>query len=278
MSNQDSTENKISSENADLTGSAAIAAALEKKQEIKENQNDKISDVNDISEKKIKKDALYKELSDLRAELDRRTKSENESRAKLKEFEGLDAKAAKALATAQKETERLELEKKGDFERLRQMQEDEYKKEMEAVRQAMSDMEEKVKRAEIINNNLTIGAGFDNSAFISKELVLTPSKARLIYGNNFEIEDGVLVAYDKPSGEKERTKLINALGKPMSFDESIKRLVEADPDRDSLIKSKLYEGAKSNSGDGKVNTEKKSNLKGIELIKSALNSNKPFGK
>jgi hypothetical protein len=60
-----------------------------------------------------------------------------------------------------------------------------------------------------------------------------------------------VVAYDKPAGATDRTVLVDGSGNPLSFDKAIERIVDADPDRDTLRKSKMRAGAGSNNDGGK---------------------------
>lgn len=120
---------------------------------------------------------------------------------------------------------------------------------------------------------LTVGHSFDNSGFIRDEMVLTPRKARVVYGDHFDVEDGRLVGYDKPRGTGERTKLVDGKGEPLGFEEAMRKIVEIDPDRDNLLKSKLKQGA--DSADKKpavveVALSKKPEPKGISKIEAAL--------
>lgn len=49
----------------------------------------------------------------------------------------------------------------------------------------------------------TIGTSFGESQFLREKVLMTPAKARVIYGSHFEIgEDGQVVGYDKPAGAK----------------------------------------------------------------------------
>lgn len=95
------------------------------------------------------------------------------------------------------------------------------------------------------------------------------SKVRALYGTHFEFNDGQIVAYDKPAGAAERTMLVDGKGDPLSFEESIKKIIDADADRDQLIKSKTKPGAGSVTT-GKGAPPKTETKTSIDKISSGL--------
>ncbi|UUZ75518.1 hypothetical protein LP414_27770 [Polaromonas sp. P1(28)-13] len=56
-----------------------------------------------------------------------------------------------------------------------------------------------------------------------------------------------MVGYDKPRGAANRTALIDQHGSNVDFDVSLRKIVEADPDKDHMLKSKVKAGAGSSS-------------------------------
>lgn len=155
----------------------------------------------------------------------------------------LDAENARKAEAAQREKE--DLEKRGEWERLKEMMATEHQTVLTAKEQEIAELREA--NALMVKNieDMTVGSDFSNSKFISEELLLTPSKARVVYGSHFEVKDGKVVGYDKPAGAGERTMLVDGSGNPLSFDAALRKLVDADPDRDSLIRSKAKPGAGS---------------------------------
>jgi hypothetical protein len=150
---------------------------------------------------------------------------------------------------------------------------DEHEKELEKMRSDISERDKKLQKAYEMVDELTIGRSFADSEFVRDELILTPAKARVIYGNHFAIEDGKIVGYDKPAGKSDRTMLVDAKGNSMSFDGALKHLVNVDSERDSLLKSKLGVGASSKTTNEKPKLEP-TEIKGIQRITVALNSKK----
>ena len=97
------------------------------------------------------------------------------------------------------------------------------------------------------------------------------SKARVLYGTHFEFKDGAIVAYDKPAGSAERNILVDAKGDPLSFEAAIKKIVEADPDKDQLLKSKIKPGAGSKTtSKAAAPAEKLEQPTGVSRISAAI--------
>lgn len=155
----------------------------------------------------------------------------------------LDADAARKAEEANRA--KADLEARGEFDRLKEMMVKEHQLTLSTKDQELNELREI--NATLVKNleEMTVGADFGNSKFIADELLLTPSKARVIYGQHFDVKDGKVVGYDKPAGAKDRTVLVGGDGKPLSFDDALRKIVAADPDRDSLIRAKAKPGAGS---------------------------------
>lgn len=168
--------------------------------------------------------------------------------AKLKQFEGIDPEAVRKLLDSQKAAEQLALEQKGDWERLKANMAKEHADEMAALRAQLDEKQANLGKASTTINDLSVGSKFGQSTFIADELTLTPGKARVIYGDHFDIaENGDVVGYDKPRGAANRTAIVDQYGNPVAFDTAMRKIVEADPEKDHLLKSKVKPGAGSDS-------------------------------
>lgn len=250
---------------------AAEKAAAEKAAAEKEAAEKAARDKSNMTDAEAK---LLKEVMEKKEKL-------KQAEDRLRAFDGLDPEEIKKLVSerAQAEKDRLEAEKKaaeaaGDVERLKKAMAEEHKKEIEAVHATAKTAQDALAAALQQIDGLTVGTAFSNSQFIKNDLVLTPAKARKVYGDHFESVDGGVVAYDKPKGAAERTKLVDSSGNSVSFDEAMKRLVEADPDRDAVVKSKLAPGAGSKGRDEKNTTTKTTELRGAARIQAALAARK----
>lgn len=217
--------------------------------------------------------ALVKEVMQKKERLKATEDQLADAQRRLRDFDGIDPAEVRKLLQAQKDAERAAAEAKGDFERVKQMMIEEHKKETGALVERATSLEGELASARAVINDLTIGSAFNQSTFVSTDLVLTPAKARQVYGANFEIEDGNIVAYDKPKGEANRTKLVNSKGDALGFDEAIKKLVDLDPDRDRLLRSNVKAGAQSKTDDVKVKTKAPA-VSGVARIRLSLDSKK----
>lgn len=220
-----------------------------------------------------------KKISDKEAELLKevmKKKDENKTlKDRLAKFDGIDPDDVRKMLEERAENERKTreaeqktAEERGDFERVKTMMAEEHKRELDAEKEKTKKNKDDLTEANRVINELTVGAAFSASSFIGSDLVLTPAKTRQIFGHHFELEDGAVVAYDKPRGKSERTKLVDGQGHALGFEEALRRLVDADPDRDSLMKSKLAAGAGSKTTEEKPNTQ--TEARGAGRILAAL--------
>lgn len=219
---------------------------------------------------------LLKDVMKTKERLKEAEKTANDANERLKAYEGIDPeKVKKLIADAEKaEAEKREAEKKaaesaGDFERVKQMMAEEHDKVLEAINGEKATLQAEIEKQAKLINDLTVGNAFSTSPFVSEKLVLTPTKARQLYGSHFEIEEGQVVAYDKPAGAAERTKLVDGRGNALGFEDAIQKIIEADPDRNRLVKSQLAPGAQSKTEGAKVQ-EKAGETHGVSRIAAAL--------
>lgn len=188
----------------------------------------------------------------------------------LSKFEGIDVDQVRTLLKEREDQETQKLEAKGEWDRLKQRIVDEHKTEMSKVNETIASLQAQLEKSNSTIEELTIGHAFDNSTFIGEELTLTPSKARIIYGAHFDVEDGKIVAYDSPRSNKNRTQMVDGSGNSLSFEESIKRIIDADSDRDKLIKSKMKAGAGSTTQTKVKAPTQGQNQTGVDRIAAAL--------
>lgn len=199
---------------------------------------------------------LLKEVMQKKGKLDEANLALSAAQEQLKKFEGIDPEAVRALLKEKQDAETAALEAKGEWSRLKERMADEHGKEKKTLQEKIDALQAQLGQRDGVINELTVGTQFSQSQFISAELALTPAKARVIYGDHFELVDGKIVAYDKPKGSAERTMIVNGSGAAMSFDEALRKIVDADPEKDHLLKSKVKAGAGSDSrlAGGKVTT------------------------
>ena len=249
---------KVAKDKADADAAAAAKVAKDKAEADAAEAAAKAAGMNAESAK------LLKEVMEKKAAL-------KETQEKLKAFEGIDPAEYKKLKAAADAAEVAAAEAKGDFERVKTLMGAEHVKVVKAKDEALGLKDADIAKMRAQIDELTIGASFNSSEFVKEEIILTPTLARTAYGDYFEVVDGQIVAYDKKKGASERTKMVDATGSLLSFEASMKKLIEADPDRDRILKSKLKVGPSSKTTDGTVKTID-SGEGGRHRITAALNA------
>ena len=162
-------------------------------------------------------------------------------------IDGLDLGEVRKMLSERAQAETKALEEKGYYERLRQRMAEEHSKLVKDKDARIAELEASLKKAGNTIDELTIGTQFGQSGLI-EELTLSRSKARMLFGAHFDVqEDGSVVGYDKPGGAAGRTAFVDQYGTPVNFDEALRKIVDADPDRETLYKSKTRPGAGSDS-------------------------------
>lgn len=215
--------------------------------------------------------ALAVEKAKLLREVMEKKNKLKEATAALEAYGGVDPAKVRELLKKEQDAELAAAEAKGDFDRVKQMMADEHAKGVKALEERNAALEALVADKDKVIDGLTIGNDFGTSKFISESLTLTPSKARQLYGTYFGVENGRTVAYDKPSGESNRTKMVDASGNPLVFDEAFKRIIEADPDKETLLKAKINPGSASSTTQTKTPEKKVSGVGfGVNRIRASL--------
>lgn len=191
----------------------------------------------------------------------------------LAKFDGIDLDKVKDLLKAQKDAETQALEDKGQWDSLKSQMVDQHNADMKELKEAAAELNKQLTGKDSVIKKLTVGHAFDSSTFISEKLTLTPSKARIIFGSHFDNEGDKVIAYDKPSGDASRVQLVDGKGDPLAFDAAIQKIVDADSDRDTIVKSGKKPGSGSSTDNGKPNKSKPT-LHGSDKIAAALNATK----
>ena len=209
-----------------------------------------------------KKDLLTKSSADLAT-----------AQEALKAFEGIDPVAVRKLLTEQKDNETKAMEAAGEWKTLKERMSQEHTTATATLKAENQTLKDALGLKETTINDLSIGSRFSASNFIADELVLTPAKARIVYGEHFDLVDGKVVGFDKPRGAANRTPLIDQHGNNVDFEAALRKVVELDPDKDHMIKSKVKTGAGSSGrpvGDIKPPAGKTDSLSRIAGGLSAL--------
>ncbi len=169
------------------------------------------------------------------------------AQARLKEFDGVDPAAIRKLLADQKAAEDAQLVAKGEFDTLKARMAEEHTKVTQSLQEQIAALQAQLSSKDKVVDELSIGTQFSQSKFITEESTMAPAKARKLFGDHFDVVDGKVVAFDKPRGEANRAALVDQLGNSIAFEDAMRKIVEADPDKDSLLKSKVKPGAGSES-------------------------------
>lgn len=164
-----------------------------------------------------------------------------------------------------------EQEKRGEFEAVKKQMVDAHKAEMQGKDDLIAALtsEKDALGSRILE--LTVGSAFTGSNFLREETLVTPSKARVIYGSHFEInEQGQVVGYDKPAGAADRTVLVDGTGSPLAFEAAIEKILKADPEADALLRSKAKPGAGSKTEPTGGKQPENKNLSSLDKIAAGM--------
>lgn len=213
---------------------------------------------------------LLKENMKKKEALDKANAELKKTQDALKAFEGIDPEAVRKLLADQKTAEEKALEAKGDWDRLKGRMAEEHGKEVKTLQEQIAALTAKLNNTEGTIKDLSIGTQFSQSKFIAEELTLTPAKTRVIYGDYFDVEDGKVVGYDKPRGAAGRTAIVDQYGNAVEFEGALRKIIEADPEKDHLLKSKMKQGAGSDSRKPSGQTKTDAPVDGISKIASGL--------
>ena len=214
---------------------------------------------------------LLREVMDKKAKLKTAAETVEKLEARIKEFDGLDAKEIKTLLAQRLEAEQKELEAKGEFDKVKAQMREAHQVEVKSLAEQIKDLSAKIQARDQSIDDLSIGHAFANSKFIGEKLVLPPNKTRIVFGSHFERDDkGRIVAYDKPKGESNRAPLVDANGDPLGFEDALAKLVDRDPDKDQILRASIKPGAGSGTGPAAGGTTKDAEVTGIGRIKGAL--------
>ena len=214
---------------------------------------------------------LLREVMDKKTKLRETTEKLDQATVtirKLEELGGLDAIAA--IVAEHKQAENKKLEDKGEWDRLRTQMAEEHGREINAIKEGQSALAAENDSLKSMVAELTVGNAFAASSFIKEDLTMPTSKVRVLYGPHFEFKDGAVVAFDKPVGAADRTPLVDASGNPMGFEVALKKIIDSDPDREQLLKSKLKPGSGSATNPKGAPSKTLEEPRGISRIAAAL--------
>jgi hypothetical protein len=213
---------------------------------------------------------LLKENMKKKEDLRKANEELTRARQALAAYDGLNPEEAKRLKAEKKTAEEAQLAAKGEWETLKARMIEEHtnaNKTKDTTIQTLSTENASLK-SQI--EELTVGQSFAQSEFIKEDTVYTPAKARKVFGEHFDVVDGAVVGFDKPRGAAGRTPLVDQYGNNMPFEAAMAKLVEMDPDKDSILKSKVKQGAGSTSKSKTVERQEPKSMDAVSKIGAGL--------
>jgi hypothetical protein len=164
--------------------------------------------------------------------------------AKLKPFEGIDVEAAKKALETVKNIDAKKLIDAGEVEKVK----DQIKKEF------TTQLEEKDKTTQTLQqriDNMLVDGIFSNSTFVRDNIAVPQDMFQAAFRNNFKIEDGKIITYDK-SGNRLMSK--QRAGEYADPEEALQLLVEMHPQKETILKANPGSGTGNQGGGGNRGT------------------------
>lgn len=171
-----------------------------------------------------------------------RTKREA-AEAKLKEYEGLDAKAAREALETVKNIDNKKLIDSGKVDEVK----------AEVSRQFQAQLDEANRRnSELLqtNRNMQRANAFANSKFIRENIALPLDIAETAFSRHIEFTDDGKMTFKDAHGNPVYSQKQGKAGDLAEFDEAIEIIVSARADKDSLLKAEDKSGTGSNGAGG----------------------------
>lgn len=181
------------------------------------------------------------------------------------------------LIKARKDADRKRLEEQGKYEQIVEQMRDQHKTEVSDLRTKIGELEVALRTKEGSLEELSIGRAFGDSVFLREKSTIPASIARKEFGDYFDIENGVVVPYNKPRGQEDRAPLVDAEGHVKDFETAIQELFTKHPESKSLLKTTQKPGAASSTESVTAPakpSENKTGLTGLERIQAGLQKRK----
>jgi uncharacterized protein YdaT len=223
--------------------------------------------------------ALQKEAKDRRLEL-------NKVKQQLEKYESLGVddldsfpewkdKASKALELI-KNLDDKKLIEADEVEKLKNKVREESTLEFSKIKkqyeQALKEKEEALGATSTQIRELLVDNQFHSSKYIPDVLTLTPRMAKKVFGDNFKVEtvNNQTMAVGYIGNEPIMSK--SNIGEYASFDEALKIMIDADPDKDSYTKVDVKKVADNNTVKPTLHTFSvgQETLSSIDKIKAGL--------
>ncbi|CAM6031390.1 unnamed protein product, partial [Sphagnum compactum] len=133
---------------------------------------------------------LLKEAMKYKREAEAAREAAQAAAQKLKDFDGIDPAQVRKMIADQQAKELADAEKRGEYDRIIAQVRTEADNRLKAINDEKEALAKRLQEAHGLVDDLTIGSSFRGSKFLTENTVLTGDKARRLFGDHFEIEDG----------------------------------------------------------------------------------------
>lgn len=189
-------------------------------------------------------------ISRLNSEARGHREAKEAAEARLKAFEGIeDGEAARKALETVRNIKDGELVAAGKVEEIRAAAKKAAEEQVAATNKAHAEELTKLRgdHEALLSqyHGEKIGGAFSGSGFVKDKTLLPAPAAQKVFGDQFKVEDGKLVAYDT-QGNKVFSR--SRPGEIADFEEAIELIVEAYPHRDHILKGNVNGGGGSRGG------------------------------
>lgn len=186
---------------------------------------------------------------------------------KLKAYEGIDPEIARKSIELAGKIDAKTLIDAGQVDKVKSEITGQFTKQMTEKDAAISDLQSRI-------NNMQVEGVFSGSEFVRDSIAVPRDMFEASFRNNFKVEDGKVVAYDK-AGNRLMSK--TRAGEYAEPDEALQLLVEMHPQKDTILKANTGAGSGSGGGGGnrgQGKTMKRGEFNALPAIKQAEISGK----
>jgi len=182
--------------------------------------------------------------------------------AKLKTFDGVDPVKAKEAVDKLAQIDQGQLIAAGKVDEVKQQITAQFTAQIAERDKALNDMKSQY-------DNTVIANVFAGSQFIRENIAVPVDMFEATFKNNFKIEDGKISAYDRSGNRLMSKKNIGDYAEP---DEAFSMLVEAHPQRDTILKASGNSGTNNDGkggNNGRVATMRRSEFEALPANKQS---------
>lgn len=202
--------------------------------------------------------STYSKIQELQRENKTHREAKTDLEGKLKLLDGIDPDKYRQAVDSLSKIDQKKLIEAGDVDKLRREIEDSFKGKYEPELNTAREELNKIKNQ---YNSEKLANAFNGSAYIRDNLAVPSDIARAAFGERFKVEDGKMIATDAQGNTIYSRK---NPGSPADFDEAIMQIIDAYPNRDSILKAANHQGTGgTNSGGGPKRTITRSQFEAL---------------